>query len=101
MSLKLEVQFNAKTTMAQLKTVMAKLNRLPTEALNHFVSITPIDKGNARRSTSLTGNKTIHANYAYAQRLDQGYSKQFGGKGMTKPTEKFIRDRVKQIEAGK
>lgn len=100
MSIKLDVEFNAKTTLAQLKTVMTKLNHLPTEALNHFVSITPIDSGNARRSTRLVGNKTIEANYAYAQRLDQGYSKQ-ARNGMTKPTEKFIQNRVKQIEAGK
>jgi hypothetical protein len=100
MSLKLEVQFNAKTTLAQLKTVMTKLDRLPTEAYNHFVGITPIDTGNARRSTRLVGNKTIEANYAYAQRLDQGYSRQ-ARTGMTKPTEKFIQNRVKQIEAGR
>lgn len=79
---------------------MTKLNHLPQEAYDHFVSITPIDTGNARRSTRLVGNKTIEANYAYARRLDEGYSKQARG-GMTKPTEKFIKDRVKQIEAGK
>jgi hypothetical protein len=100
MSLKLEVQFNAKTTMAQLKTVMAKLNHLPTEALNHFVSITPIDTGNARRSTRLVNNKTIEATYPYAKRLDEGYSRQ-ARNGMVKPTEKFIQNRVKQIEAGR
>lgn len=40
--------------------------------------------GNAKKSTSLKG-ETIHANYAYATRLDQGWSKQFGGQGMSKP----------------
>ena len=40
--------------------------------------------GNAKKKTSLKGN-TIHANYAYATRLDNGWSKQFGGQGMSKP----------------
>ena len=40
--------------------------------------------GNAKRSTSLK-NDTIHADYAYATRLDKGWSSQFGGQGMSKP----------------
>lgn len=99
MSINFDVQVNARTTLSELKTVIAKLNNVPAEAYNYFVSITPIDTGNARRRTRLS-NKTIEANYAYAQRLDNGWSKQ-APDGMTKPTEKFIKNRVKQIEAGK
>jgi hypothetical protein len=40
--------------------------------------------GNAKKSTRLN-NETIHADYAYAKRLDNGWSKQFGGQGMSKP----------------
>jgi hypothetical protein len=40
--------------------------------------------GNAKKSTKLTGD-SIHADYAYATRLDNGWSKQFGGQGMSKP----------------
>lgn len=100
MSINFDIKYNAKTTLQDLKTVMTKLNNLPTEAFNYFVKTTPIDTGNARRSTRLVQNKTIEANYAYAQRLDQGYSKQ-APNGMIKPTEQFIKTRVKQIEAGR
>jgi hypothetical protein len=40
--------------------------------------------GNAKKSTILK-NDIIHANYAYATRLDNGWSRQFGGQGMSKP----------------
>jgi len=40
--------------------------------------------GNAKRSTTLT-NDSVNANYAYATRLDNGWSRQFGGQGMSKP----------------
>lgn len=71
-----------------------RIDAIPREAYDHFVSITPKDKGNARRNTQLKGS-TIHANYAYAQRLDEGYSKQ-APKGMTEPTTKFVEKITKQ-----
>jgi hypothetical protein len=45
-------------------------------------------------------NKTIYASYPYAQRLDEGWSRQ-SPDGMTKPTEDFIQKRYAQILAGK
>ena len=48
--------------------------------------------GNARRSTELRNNN-IEANYPYAQRLEEGWSKQ-APKGMTDPTYEAIRDYV-------
>lgn len=50
--------------------------------------------GNARRSTKLDQD-TIHANYAYATRLDRGWSKQFGGQGMSRPALAAIQAYVK------
>lgn len=67
------------------------------EAHKLFVSKTPIDTGNARNSTKLDGT-VIKANYPYAERLDNGWSKQ--SSGMTKPTEEFIKKEVKR-RAGK
>ena len=96
MSIKFDVKFKATTTLDKLKTVQQQLANVPQEAYNYWRSITPYDTGNARRSTSLKGS-TIEANYAYADRLDKGWSKQNQGKGMTKPTTDFIRRRVKQI----
>ena len=68
---------------------------LPKEAYDYFVDSTPIRTGNARRSTRLRGN-TIDANYAYAERLDDGYSRQ-APKGMSEPTEKFLQTRIDNL----
>jgi hypothetical protein len=42
----------------------------------------------------------IVADYPYAQRLEDGYSKQ-APKGMSEPTEKFMQKRLKDILAGR
>lgn len=65
-------------------------------AYTYFVKITPKDSGNARNKTTLSGNE-IRASYPYAKRLDNGWSKQFGGQGMTKPTIEYIRKYIKKI----
>jgi hypothetical protein len=69
---------------------------LAAKAYTFFKNITPYDTRNAQRNTVLSGDE-IQANYPYAQRLDNGWSKQNGGKGMTKPTEKFIRGEIKKL----
>lgn len=86
---------------SSLKSIQTALKKLPQEAFKEFVKDTPIRSGNARRSTKLSGN-TITAGYAYAKRLDEGYSKQ-APHGMTTPTEAFIKKRTKEIfkKAGK
>ena len=68
---------------------------LPKEAYDYFVDSTPIRSGNARRSTRLHGN-TIDADYNYAERLDEGYSRQ-SPKGMSEPTEKFLQKRIDDL----
>lgn len=78
-----------------IKRIQKELNELPKEAKKEFVKNTPIKSGNARRSTRLNKD-TIEANYPYAKRLDEGYSKQ-SPNGMTKPTEAFIKRRLQQI----
>ena len=84
---------------SNLKRVQQKLNKVPDEAYKVFVQNTPIRSGNARRNTVKKRN-VIEAQYPYAKRLDEGYSKQ-SPKGMIQPTLDFIRKRVKQILAGK
>lgn len=79
----------------QLEAIRRELLKLPREAYDYFRSITPIRSGNARRRTRLQGN-TIQADYVYAERLDQGHSKQ-APQGMIKPTERWLQRRVKQI----
>jgi len=68
---------------------------LPKEAYNYFVDSTPVRSGNARRNTNLRGS-TVDANYNYAERLDEGYSRQ-APKGMTGPTEKFLQKRINDL----
>lgn len=82
-----------------LKRIQKKLDNLPKEAEKVFVQNTPVRSGNARRNTKLRKD-TIVANYAYAQRLDEGYSKQ-SPQGMIKPTEDYIIKRFKEIMSGK
>jgi hypothetical protein len=79
----------------RLKRTYKAINNLPQEAFKHFRSITPIRTGNARRKTKLRGDSII-ADYPYAGRLDRGYSRQ-APEGMSEPTKKFIRQRLRNI----
>ena len=79
--------------MAELKTSLLE------NAYKYFVSITPIQSGNARRNTKLTRD-SIQADYPYAERLDTGWSKQ-ATDGMTGPTEQFLENEVQNILKGK
>ena len=90
--IRISIQNKISTNLERIKK---ELKELPKEAKKEFVKNTPIRSGNARRSTRLNKD-TIEANYPYAKRLDEGYSKQ-SPDGMTKPTEDFINKRVKQI----
>lgn len=86
-----------------MTTVIKKLAELekaldPTslakKAYDHFRKITPIDTGNARRKTKLS-HDTIYASYPYAQRLDQGWSKQ-APDGMSKPTIEYLKAEIER-----
>lgn len=59
-----------------------------------FVKNTPVRSGNARRKTSKDSN-SINANYPYATRLENGYSKQ-APDGMAKPTREFLLSYIKK-----
>lgn len=82
----------------RLNKIKRDISNLPKEAHKVVVENTAVRSGNARRNTRRSGEKII-ANYPYAQRLDQGWSKQFPD-GMTKPTEEFIAKRLEQIAKG-
>jgi hypothetical protein len=72
--------------------ITARFNQLPKDAYNYWKNITPIRTGNAKRRTRLQGSK-IKANYNYAVPLDEGWSRQ-APRGMSKPTEEFIKRRI-------
>lgn len=81
---------------ASLRRIQSDMDKLPAQAYNFWVKATPKDTGNARRKTKLENKKVINADYPYAVPLDKGWSKQ-APKGMSAPTEKFIKDRLKTI----
>jgi len=83
-----------------LKSMQRKIRNIPNDAYKVFVKETPVRSGNARRNTKLKNKKTIEANYPYAQRLDEGYSKQ-SPNGMVEPTMDFIADEFIKIMTGK
>lgn len=100
----MSVTLQVNTMTASLKRVQRKLDKVPNEAYKVFKDNTPIKTGYAKRNTKLKGN-TIEADYQYAKVLDKGRHMTNRGMrgsdqapmGMTKPTEKFIRDHIKQI----
>jgi hypothetical protein len=82
----------------QLRSIQDQLKALPPRAHREFVALTPIARvngGNARRNTRLQ-NSTIIADYPYAQRLDDGYSRQ-APQGMTRPWEVWMAKTIKTI----
>jgi hypothetical protein len=91
-----KVNLNLEPKRQALKNQIKKVEALPAKAVEYFKAMTPIDTGRARRSTKLQGDKTIHADYPYAQKLDEGHSKQ-APQGMTKPTEAWVRKEFKKI----
>lgn len=98
--MKLDIKITNNISPA-LSKMRKQLNKLPEDAYKVFVQETPIRKGNARRNTKLKNNKkTIDANYPYAQRLDEGYSKQ-SPKGMVEPTMDFIAEEFIKIMTGR
>mgnify|MGYP000094086606 FL=1 len=77
--------------------LMKQLREVPGDTMKKaqpkMVKSTPVDSGNARNRTRLRGDTKIVADYGYAGRLDDGWSKQ-APKGFTEPTEDFIEDEV-------
>jgi hypothetical protein len=102
--MKLKVEVDLRQVNDLDKRGEAEAKKLAKDAHAFFVLQTPILKGNARRHTRLVNDK-IEANYAYAERLDEGYSKQ-APKGMVTPTEQHIEkvlipNAVRRLNRGK
>jgi hypothetical protein len=63
------------------------------DATTFMKSKTPIRSGNARRNTKQKSKTSILADYAYADRLDNGWSKQ-APNGFTEPTIEEIETQI-------
>ena len=104
----LDAKFNTNNISNMLREIKRDLKKVPQEAYDFFVKQTPKRSGNARSKTKLKGSM-IQADYQYAEVLDKGRHMTSRGmrgsdqapEGMTKPTEKFIQDRVDKIFRGK
>ena len=83
------------TMSFSLRGIEKQLPTVPKQVFDYWKSITPIKSGNARRRTRLDRNRTITADYPYARRLDQGWSKQ-APQGMSKPTDRLLRRILKR-----
>lgn len=90
--IKLDIQDRITGDITKLKR---ELGAVPKAAVTEYQKLTPKKTGNARKRTTLQGN-TIKANYPYAQRLDEGYSKQ-APQGMTKPWEQWLQKYLDKI----
>lgn len=105
----MSISFTVRTTIPKsLANIAKKLKALPQEAYDEFKKNTPVKTGNARNKTRLAQN-TVKADYKYAGVLDKGRhmtnrgmrgSKQ-APEGMSKPTVKYLKKRVKDIVRGK
>lgn len=80
---------------ARQREVERFLRELPRDMHEKFRELTPIDTGNARSKTELSGNR-IEGNYAYAGRLNEGWSSQ-APQGMFQPTVDFVRSRLRDL----
>lgn len=97
MRVNLKVKSNVAKAMAGYSNVAKEVAK---KTYTYFKAITPERTGNAKRKTRLK-DQTIEANYNYASKLDEGYSKQ-APEGMTGPSidfmEKTFNEEVKKLK---
>ena len=90
-----KIKTGADNITPKLEKIRRQIDALPRQAYEVFKEETPMRTGNARRKTKYRRD-TIVADYPYAERLDNGYSPK-KPKGMTRPTLKFIRRKMREI----
>jgi len=81
--------------IARIDQVGAKVRKVKDFAHEEFRKITPIRTGNARKRTNRI-NRGVEAAYPYANRLNEGHSRQ-APKGMTDPTVDKIQEYVRKL----
>lgn len=90
------VRLTVDTITPSIQRMRAALQALPQAATDVWIKNTPVRTGNARSRTGLRQNRDIVADYPYAQRLDQGWSRQ-SPQGMSRPTQRFIDQQMRKI----
>lgn len=71
-------------------------DKLANIAHDHLRKITPVDSGNARKKTTVSKDQ-VHADYAYAERLDKNWSPQTKGQGLIEPTLAAVQGYIDKI----
>jgi hypothetical protein len=79
----------------RLRRIESQFPAIKKHGYEEFRKVTPKRTGNAKNSTTLRGDE-IQGNYAYANRLNEGYSRQ-APKGMTDPTIDSVQKYVRRI----
>lgn len=103
--IKFDIRISRNLLTPALKKIRRDIDTLPQQLHKKMLDLTPIDTGNARRSTRLVNKKRIEANYAYAQVLDRGRHMTARGvrgsrqapRGMTKPLREWYKQRIRQL----
>lgn len=90
----MSVKVNAKVFEKRMKKLAGLPSYLIDEALEITKQNTPVASGNARNKTIKKRNKIV-SNYAYAGRLNEGYSRQ-APQGFTKPTIEQLDDETRK-----
>ncbi len=86
------IKINTKVFDKRMKKLAGLPSYLVDEALDITKENTPVASGTARNKTIKKGNKIV-SNYAYAGRLNEGYSRQ-APQGFTKPTIEQLDDKT-------
>lgn len=80
----MQIKVDMRNLVKMLDRAKAATEDIAVDAYDYFKEKTPQRSGNARNKTRLSRDSII-ANYPYAQRLDEGWSKQ-APDGMVDPT---------------
>ena len=95
--IKVSVNVDNAVLNARIQRQVRALAGLPARGVDEFRRLTPIDTGRARQSTVLERQRIIHADYPYAERLDQNWSRQTRGRGILKPFIDWWQRQIKLI----
>ena len=98
MSIKMKLK-GSKDLKEKLKKHLSKMtDEMGSDYHKALRDNTPYDNGTAQAGWRLKKNKrgsTITNSVPYIQPLEDGWSKQFGGQGMTKPAKAVIEKNIK------
>lgn len=84
----MEVKVNISPIKTLVNRAKAASEDIIVDAHKFFIDNTPLRSGNARKRTRLQGDSIV-ADYAYSEKLNEGYSKQ-SPNGMVDPTVEHI-----------